>query len=167
MTRAGEPIAGLERRSRRHHGIRQSRPSDAARAVTIWREAVDATHHFLTPSDRDSIDDIVQQFLPNSTLWLAVDGDDQPMGFMLLDAGHMAGLFIAPAFHRAGVGRSLVEHALRLQPLVTTEVNEQNTQAVGFYERLGFTRIGWSATDDDGRPYPLINMQLRREDYRA
>jgi len=146
--------------------IRMSRPADGARSVTIWREAVDATHHFLAPSDRQSIDGIVQHFLPNSELWLAVDDDDRAMGFMLLEADHMAALFVAPAFHGAGVGRSLVEHALRLQPVIRTEVNEQNARMPGFYERLGFsakeqTGMVWSRA-----PYPLIYLQLRRGQYR-
>lgn len=145
--------------------IRRSRPADGDRAVTIWREAVDATHHFLTASDRRSIDELVQQFLPNSELWLAVDGRDLAMGFMQLDGSHMAALFVAPAFHGIGVGRLLVEHALSLQPSITTEVNEQNAQAVAFYERVGFVRAGWSPTDGDGRPYPLVHLQLTKERY--
>lgn len=146
--------------------IRMSRSGDGDRVVTIWREAVDATHHFLTPEDRRSIDELVQQFLPNTALWLPVDDSDLALGFMQLDGSHMAALFIAPAFHGIGVGRALVEHALSLQPSITTEVNEQNGQAVGFYGRMGFTQIGRSSTDDDGRPYPLLHLQLRREDYR-
>lgn len=147
-------------------GIRMSRPDDGERVVTIWREAVDATHHFLTQEDRRSIDELVQQFLPNTALWLPVDDSDLALGFMQLDGSHMAALFIDPAFHGIGIGRALVEHALSLQPSLTTEVNEQNALAVGFYERMGFTRIGRSSTDDDGRPYPLLYLRLHREHYR-
>lgn len=35
-----------------------------------------------------------------------------------------------------------------LHPNLTADVNEQNSQAVGFYERLGFVRIGRSSTDE-------------------
>jgi putative acetyltransferase len=31
---------------------------------------------------------------------------------------------------------------------------------VGFYERLGFKRIGRSPLDDAGRPYPLLHLAL-------
>jgi putative acetyltransferase len=41
---------------------------------------------------------------------------------------------------------------------MTTDVNEQNAQAVGFYEHMGFTRTGRSPLDGQGRPYPLIHL---------
>lgn len=33
-----------------------SRPDDGERIIGIWREAVDATHHFLSIEDRIAID---------------------------------------------------------------------------------------------------------------
>jgi putative acetyltransferase len=41
-------------------------------------------------------------------------------------------------------------------------VNEQNAQAVGFYEHLGFQRTGRSDKDSQGRPYPLIHLCIRQ-----
>jgi putative acetyltransferase len=140
--------------------IRLSRPADGDRVVTIWRDAVDATHHFLAAEDRCAIDDEVQQFLPKMPLWLAVDTNDLAIGFMGLAGPHVDALFIDPAFHGVGIGRALVAHALGLHPAVTTDVNEQNPQAVSFYERLGFVRTGFSPVDDQGRAYPLIHMRL-------
>ena len=43
---------------------------------------------------------------------------------------------------------------------ITTSVNEQNGQAVGFYERMGFVPVGRSERDDQGRPYPLIHLRF-------
>ena len=130
--------------------------------VEIWRAAVDATHDFLTPEDRIAIDEEVQGFLPSTPLWVAVDESDRALGFMLLDDDRMEALFVDSADRHQGVGRALVGHALQLQSAITTEVNEQNAQAVGFYEHLGFVRTGRSADDGQGRPYPLIHMQLCR-----
>jgi putative acetyltransferase len=140
--------------------IRASRPEDGDRAVTIWRAAVDATHFFLTPEDRDAIDEQVQQFLPQLPLWLAVDEKDRAVGFMSLSESHMGALFIDPAYRGLGVGRALVEHALKFHPTITTDVNEQNEQAVGFYGQLGFIRTGRSPIDGQGRPYPLVHLRL-------
>ena len=96
--------------------IRPSRPADGDRVVTIWRDAVDATHHFLTAEDRCAIDAEVQQFLPQSPLWLAVDQADRAIGFMGLAGSHMEALFIDPAFHGIGIGSAMVAHALGLHP---------------------------------------------------
>lgn len=140
--------------------IRQSTPADGERAVQIWCDAVDATHDFLTREDRAAIESEVRGFLPEAPLWLAVDADDRAIGFMLLDGSSMEALFIDPAHRGAGVGRALVAHALELHPVLTTDVNEQNEQAAGFYERLGFVRTGRSERDGQGRAYPLIHLRF-------
>jgi len=144
--------------------IRSSTPADGERVVQIWRDAVDATHDFLSPGDRIAIEEEVRGFLPAAPLWLAVDVDDRPVGFMLLDGNSMEALFIDPAHRGGGIGRALVEHALARHATLVTDVNEQNEQAVGFYERLGFVPVGRSERDGEGRPYPLIHLRfVRRE----
>jgi len=140
--------------------IRSSTREDGARVVQIWRDAVDATHCFLSAEDRAAIDEQVQAFLPEMPLWLAVDRSGYIVGFMGLSDDHMDSLFIDPAVRGSGVGRMLVNHAVALHPALTTDVNEQNAQAVGFYERLGFVRTGRSDVDDQGRPYPLIHLRF-------
>ncbi|QVN18682.1 acetyltransferase [Burkholderia pyrrocinia] len=141
--------------------IRKSTEADGTRVLDIWRGAVDATHHFLSDDDRREIESEVVTFLPGAPLDLAVDDDDRAIGFMLLDGSHMEALFVDPAHHGAGVGRLLVEAALRRHPDLSTDVNEQNEAAAGFYERLGFERCGRSALDGQGRAYPLIHLRYR------
>ena len=38
-------------------------------------------------------------------------------------------------------------------------VNEQNPQAVGFYEHLGFQTYKRTEGDEEGNPYPLLYMK--------
>lgn len=38
-------------------------------------------------------------------------------------------------------------------------VNEQNPQAVGFYEHMGFRACKRSDVDAQGGPYPVLHMQ--------
>lgn len=138
---------------------RLSRPDEGDRVIEIWRRAVDATHDFLTPEDRLAIDKMVCGFLPQASLWLAVDEDEYPLAFMLIDGGHMEALFVDPVRRGTGIGAALVQHGLALHPKMTTDVNEQNNQALGFYERMGFKRTGRSPIDGQGRPYPLIHLE--------
>lgn len=139
--------------------IRPSRLEDGERAVAIWRSSVDASHHFLRSEDRQAIDLQVQDFLPKMPMWLAVAEDDRPIGFMILTNDHMDGLFVHATSRGMGVGRALVEFALSMHPRLSTDVNEQNLQAIGFYERMGFIRTGRSALDGQGRPYPLVYLR--------
>jgi putative acetyltransferase len=129
--------------------------------LEIWRGAVDATHHFLSVEDRIAIGREVCGFLPQAPLTLAIDENDRPLGFMLIDKGHMEALFIDPAAFGRGIGTALVRHGLALHPGMTTDVNEQNEQAVGFYERMGFVQIDRSPHDGQGRLYPLIHLAHR------
>lgn len=142
--------------------IRSSKLNDGARVFRIWCDAVDATHRFLSLEDRAAIGQEVEAYLPAAPLILAVDGQDHALGFMALSGSHIDALFIDPTHHGSGVGRHLVEHAIGMHSTLTTSVNEQNTQAMGFYERLGFVRTGRSQCDDQGRPYPLIHLRLQR-----
>ncbi len=69
---------------------------------------------------------------------------------MLLSGQHMDALFIDPDVRGCGVGRMLVKHALSMAPELTTNVNEQNEQAVGFYKKVGFKVTERSEVDDLG-----------------
>ena len=141
--------------------IRKGRPEDVPRALAIWRAAVDATHGFLTPADRAEIDDMVaQDFLPHVELWLAVDVDDRPQGFLVMDGAMIDALFVDPAVHGRGIGTALLNHALSLAPDAVVDASEQATNALPFYEARGFVRTGRSPNDPQGRPYPIIHLRF-------
>ena len=138
--------------------IRRSRHDEGKKLIAIWRRSVDATHDFLSGAYRAELEDLVSAFLPEAPLWVAVTEKDEPVAFMLLTGEHMDALFVVPTVRGCGVGKLLIEHALTLAPKLTTNVNEQNEQAVGFYKKMGFKVTGRSETDDLGKPYPLLNL---------
>ncbi|MDG9897372.1 acetyltransferase [Klebsiella grimontii] len=138
--------------------IRRSRHDEEEKLVAIWRRSVDATHDFLSKEYRVELETLVSSFLPEAPLWVAVTEKDEPIAFMLLTGEHMDALFVDPTVRGCGVGKLLIEHALTLAPKLTTNVNEQNEQAVGFYQKMGFKVTGRSETDDLGKPYPLLHL---------
>jgi putative acetyltransferase len=91
---------------------------------------------------------------------VAIDSQDVPIGFMLLNDAHLEALFISPDRQGQGIGKLLTQPAMRAHEVLTVDVNDQNAQALGFYERLGFEITGRSSIDGQGRPYPLLHMQL-------
>jgi putative acetyltransferase len=144
--------------------IRRGLPDDQPRALEIWRAAVDATHGFITPQDREMIYVMVErEHLPSVDLWVSLDDDGIVQGFMGMGEGEIDSLFVHPDSHGQGHGSALVAHALTLFPNVTVDASEQAPQAIAFYERRGFVRTGRSPTDPMGRPYPLIHFRYPEE----
>lgn len=138
--------------------LRPAKARDTARILEIWRKAVDATHDFLHRADRAAIEEEVTAFLPEAALTLAVDASDKPLGFMFLHEGHMEALFIDPDYHGRGIGKALVQAALAAHPALTTDVNEQNTQAMGFI--AGSVSSRRDAPTSTGRDVPIRSSIL-------
>ena len=139
--------------------IRPNRPDEVGRLIDIWRRAVDATHHFLAAGDRLAIEEEVRSFFPTMQFVVACDAEDEPIGLMLTDGAHLEALFIDPDHHGKGVGKALLHSAIVEHPVITTDVNEANSQALAFYERVGFQTIGRSDFDGQGRPYPILHLR--------
>ena len=138
--------------------IRERGAEEHDRVHAIWRRAVDATHGFLSPEDRQTIEAEVAEFLPQAPMWVA-ECNGELQGFMVLHDGMIEALFVDPDWHGRGVGSGLIAHALAIEPRVKVDANEQADNAVPFYEARGFERIGRSDHDDQGRPYPLIHFR--------
>lgn len=139
--------------------IRESTVDDDL--VSIWRSSVADTHSFVSRADLAAIDLEVRRFLPGSSVWLALDESDAPIGFMGLTDDRIESLFIAGEQQGRGAGRALVELAMQKSSTLTTVVNEQNEAAVGFYRHLGFVVVGRSPDDEEGRPYPILHLILK------
>lgn len=90
--------------------------------------------------------------MPQAPLTLAVDETDRALGFMFLHEGHMEALFIDPDHHGKGIGKALVESALALHPALTTDVNEQNGEALGFIAGWASSRQDAPISTDRGGP---------------
>jgi putative acetyltransferase len=140
--------------------FRPSSSNDLDRLYEIWHASVVATHDFVSQSDLSDICvQVKEDYLPNSPLLVAVDSQDQLVGFMGTNGHEIESLFIDPACHRRGLGRAFIEQASAQSPHLEVTVNTQNSQAVAFYEAVGFTAYTSSPTDDDGRPYPILRMR--------
>jgi len=138
--------------------FRPSTPGDAATVHDVWARAVKATHDFLTPEDFDEISEIVRtQYAPVAPLLLA-EIDGRIVGFMGMTDLSVDGLFIDPDYHGRGIGRAFIAEARKAGGPLTVEVNEQNTGARAFYQRMGLEFVSRSELDDHGRPYPLLRL---------
>lgn len=142
--------------------VRLAEPQDRDALLALWERSVRASHAFLTQEDVVSLRPLVAEELASSAIaWWVLCGDsDDPIGFLGYTSDTIEALFVDPAHHRSGAGRLLVAHAERLAtgPLAV-DVNEQNPDAIRFYEAMGFTIVSRSPTDGAGRPFPLVHMR--------
>jgi putative acetyltransferase len=140
--------------------MRPGSPEDAPVALAIWRAATSGPgHDFLTPADRQAIDREVAAMFDTLDYQLVLDTNGRPVAFLIADGDFIDGLFVDPAAQGQGVGRAVIEQFMEGKPSVRLDVNEDNTQALGFYQRLGFQVRGRSEVDGQGRPYPLLHLE--------
>ena len=134
---------------------------DLPRLIEVWEASVRATHHFLSEADIQRIKSLVEDDLAQVETLLAVrDSHGQVVGFIGVEGDEVAALFIHPAWRGQGIGRRLFTYAVETLGANRVDVNEQNDQAVGFYQRMGFEVAGRSAMDGLGQPFPLLHMRL-------
>lgn len=62
-------------------------------------------------------------------------------------------------FRGKGIGKELITYAIEKLQACKVDVNEQNPQAVGFYQRMGFSVVSRSELDAEGRAYPILHMR--------
>lgn len=135
-------------------------PADYPRLTAIWEDAVRATHHFLSEADIAYFKPLVlEQYLPAVPLAMLV-ADGAIAGFAGVLDGKIEMLFVDPKLHGRGIGKRLVAHAIAQMAAGAVDVNEQNPQACGFYEKLGFTVHARSPLDGMGKPFPLLHLRL-------
>ena len=141
--------------------VRERTPRLMEQLLEVWERSVRATHLFLSPEEIAEIRAYVPQALravPH--LIVARRADGTPAGFMGVDGQKLEMLFLAPEELGRGLGGALVRYGMERYGLREVTVNEQNPQARGFYERMGFRVCQRSELDEQGRPYPILNMRL-------
>ena len=127
----------------------------------VWEDSVRETHLFLS---EDAIAEI-KQFVPEALrevahLVVSVNDLEEPIGFMGVQDRSIEMLFIAPDQRGKGIGKELVRYGIETFAINRITVNEQNPQAIGFYEHLGFKVYKRTETDEQGRPYQLLYMEM-------
>ena len=78
---------------------------------------------------------------------------------MGIEDGRLEMLFLSPAARGQGLGRRLLEYGITRYGVRELTVNEQNPQAVGVYEHMGFATYRRTETDEQGGPYSILYMR--------
>ena len=131
--------------------------------LDIWERSVRATHRFLSESEIENIKQYVPQAMECvERLTVAENDSGKPVAFMGVTGERLEMLFVAPEARGTGVGKRLLLHGIERYDVREVTVNEQNPQAIGFYEHMGFTTYKRTDFDEEGNPYPLLYMKSKR-----
>ena len=131
--------------------------------LNIWEASVRTTHLFLSDVYINQIKKYVPQaFSEVERLTAAADASGKPVAFMGVTGERLEMLFVAPEVRGTGIGKQLLLHGIESYGVREVTVNEQNPQAIGFYEHMGFATYKRTDFDKEGNPYPLLYMKLVR-----
>lgn len=134
--------------------------ADLQTLSAIWFDASLRAHPFIGEERlREQRAEVETIYLPMAETWVACHGEET-VGFISLLGTFIGGLFVAPERQGLGAGRALVDHALKRKGELDLEVYTANTQAYGFYRRLGFEELSRRAVDDEGLPFENARMRL-------
>ena len=139
--------------------IRNIEISDYLRLMDIWEDSVLNTHDFLKMEDFLFYKKMLPIYFPHVDLY-GYERDGVLIGFMGVAGDNLEMLFIENKHRGTGVGKELVLYAIENLYIRKVDVNEQNSQAIGFYKYLGFNVYGKSEMDAEGREYPILHMKL-------
>ena len=128
--------------------------------IDIWERSVRATHNFLPDAEIDNLKPLILNEYFHFVLLHKYVQHGQIVGFIGTSNDTIEMLFINPDFRGKGVGRVLTNFAVKDLKIKKVDVNEQNFQAIGFYEKLGFTVIGRSELDGQNKPYPILHLTI-------
>ena len=135
-------------------------PKDYDVLCAIWESAVLSTHDFLSKEDFEYYRACLPTYFGFVDLYGYGNEKGELLGFIGVKGDSIEMLFIHNEYRGKGIGRELVTFARQEKGVSVVEVNEQNTQAVGFYKRIGFVQIDRYEQDAAGKPYPILKMQL-------
>jgi putative acetyltransferase len=128
--------------------------------LEVWEKSVLASHDFLKPNDFQSIKELVKTLDFNDFEVYCLVQNNELAGFLGVAEQKVEMLFLEPKYMGKGMGKRIMDFAIGTLKIDKVDVNEQNTKAVKFYQKLGFKTYERADKDDQGKDYPLLRMKL-------
>lgn len=126
--------------------------------IEIWEASVRATHDFLSEETIVELKPLILRHYFDAVELRCTKDDKAITGFIGVADTNIEMLFVKPQYFGKSIGYNLIQYAVKNLNAEKVDVNEQNPYAIGFYEKMGFEKIGRSELDGQGNPFPLIHM---------
>ena len=142
--------------------VKERTPFLIKQLTDVWESSVKATHLFLSDNEIENIKQYVPQALESvAHLHIVLDKNTLPIAFIGIENQSLEMLFIKDEERGKGLGKQLLQFGVETYDVREVTVNEQNPQAKGFYEHMGFKVFKRSEFDEQGNPYPILYMELK------
>ncbi len=131
--------------------IRQYKDSDVDAVVSVWRAASDLAHPFLSKEFQDKEQENVRNVYPQfAEIWVK-EIDGKVAGFIALIENEVGAIFLAPSLHGQGIGREMMDFAIRQKGSVSLDVFKGNKIGRRFYDNYGFVKSKEYLHEDSGQ----------------
>lgn len=117
--------------------IRKFEIKDLDIVLELWLNTNIKAHSFISEKYWIGNFESVKSMLPESQIYV-YDMDGKIEGFVGLDNGYIAGIFINENMQSKGIGKKLLDKCKSEYSKLTLNVYEKNIRAIQFYEREGF-----------------------------
>ncbi len=133
------------------------------RLLEVWEDSVKATHLFLSDEEIKNIKKYVPQALNEVSHLIIIENDiNIPIAFMGIEGTKLEMLFIKNSERGKGLGKRLINYGIENYNVNKLVVNEQNPNAIEFYEHMGFKVYKREELDEQGNHYPILYMKLEK-----
>jgi putative acetyltransferase len=136
--------------------------TDYPELLAVWESSVRATHHFLAEADIAFFKPlIIGTYFDLVELRCVKNEQERIIGFSGVAGAELEMLFIHAEYRGKGVGTLLLQNAMQKMGVTKVGVNEDNVQALGFYQQFGFEVYDRSSLDGTGKPYPILHLKVK------
>lgn len=143
--------------------IRRFNEFDLNRVMHIWYEGNLEAHDFIDVSFWDRNFNYVKRTLPDAEVYV-YEADGYVAGFVGIDEGYIAGLFVDQKYRGMGIGTKLLNYVKERYDFFTLHVFENNYGAVTFYENRGLLKKEESVHEDLGEVEYLMYYRKKKEE---
>jgi ribosomal protein S18 acetylase RimI-like enzyme len=139
--------------------VQEGKAEDYKQLMSIWESSVKATHSFLKQEDFEFYKRVLPDVFLQVELY-TLRSDNEIVAFMGVFGENLEMLFVSDTARGQGYGKRLLEYAINRLNVTKVDVNEENKQAFGFYEKFGFRIVDRSEKDSMGKNYPILHLSL-------
>lgn len=123
--------------------IREATSLDIDRIIDIWLGTSLLAHDFIAADYWIGNQEAMRnQYIPSCKTYVYEDNESgEVLGFVSMNEGYLAAIFVTPAFQGKGIGRELLNYVKNISPVITLSVYSKNTPSIHFYKREGFRQM--------------------------